>query len=596
MRTVDSDGLGRFSVLFAEGASTYFVTARRIGFRPVGQTVQRSTRNNIIEVVLVLRTSPYQLPPIISVSPLPGIQGRRQRVVIGGVDTDVMPNRDLLADPGDLSAAAALLPGMGSAGDSGYSVYGASPDQNGLTLNGMKFDGGALPPCAVRRASLATTTADPSRGQFSGGQTSLTSQKGEDRIGGSFQALLTPRVPGGGNVRDIISTPTTLTGYGCIGGPIRKGVSHAFLGISGTRTSAPRRSLFDLDSAQLAQFGLSSTSLDSFSTVLHGIGVPVATAGSGATDSRTSVTGLSVFDFPLGAKSTATFTLVASRIGGVVAAGPLSVSTAAGRHTATAVQAGLGVTSAVGGIINTLQLTASAGRSSTTPVIAAPLGSVTLETRLGDGPSGVAIVRFGGGRFNYSENSSRWEERDEAAFSFGPGNHEVHVGESVELSQITAVDRGNGLGEFEYPDTEALRLNRPSRSYYLSASGVRTGTRVLMSAWVGDYWRVSRRVSTQGGLRFDHAAFPSVIPLNTRLLEDFGIRTDRVGSGRAFSPASGSPGSFMTAMGMWTTCACPVTPTRYQWPTLMWLPRQASCGEMWVPASRFSEALERTRA
>src|SRR6185312_7417096 len=96
---------------------------------------------------------------------------------------------------GDLAAMAASLPGVtlipGADGlPNGFSVLGLGPDQNNITLNGLSFDGGELPRDAFTMSRLSTSTFDPSRGGFSGGQITMRTFGGSNFVNRTLHVSL----------------------------------------------------------------------------------------------------------------------------------------------------------------------------------------------------------------------------------------------------------------------------------------------------------------------------------------------------------------------------------------------------------------------
>src|ERR1044072_3684358 len=84
---------------------------------------------------------------------------------------------------GDLSAMAATLPGItlmlgADGGAAGFSVLGLGADQNNITLNGLNFGSTDLPRDATTQTRVTTSSFDPPRGGFSGGQIALRTNSG----------------------------------------------------------------------------------------------------------------------------------------------------------------------------------------------------------------------------------------------------------------------------------------------------------------------------------------------------------------------------------------------------------------------------------
>jgi hypothetical protein len=80
------------------------------------------------------------------------------------------------------------IPGI-SLDDSSFSVLGASTTGNVTTLDGISVRGagGGLPPDALASVRVVTSSADPARGGFSGGNVSQTLRGGTDILGGNLR-------------------------------------------------------------------------------------------------------------------------------------------------------------------------------------------------------------------------------------------------------------------------------------------------------------------------------------------------------------------------------------------------------------------------
>ncbi len=92
-------------------------------------------------------------------------------------------NRLPLDDGGDLTAIAALTPGVVSTAATdttaaAFSVAGQRPTQNHITLDGLTFAAGAMPRDAVRSTRVVTSTYDVAKGQFGGGEVASSTRSG----------------------------------------------------------------------------------------------------------------------------------------------------------------------------------------------------------------------------------------------------------------------------------------------------------------------------------------------------------------------------------------------------------------------------------
>jgi hypothetical protein len=259
-RTTHTNGRGHYRVLFVSGEGEYLVSVGAIGFAPVSGRVRRRGESNVLTADVVLSRAALQLDSLTVVARGPGASDH-DRARIGAHEQDVLPGALFSLDPSALDALMAQVPGLAAmpglnGGPGGYSVLGASPDQNSVLLDGTRFDGKALPPGVVGTARVGTTTYDPARGNFAGGQLAVTTRAGGDRFQGSVGGELAhpwlawndPNAP----------TPLARNANldGAASGPIRRGTAYYNFGMSHNTQSSDLLSLASLNDVQREQYGL----------------------------------------------------------------------------------------------------------------------------------------------------------------------------------------------------------------------------------------------------------------------------------------------------------------------------------------------------
>ncbi|HEV3051051.1 MAG TPA: carboxypeptidase-like regulatory domain-containing protein, partial [Longimicrobium sp.] len=190
----------------ARGSAAWEVRAERIGFFPLsaqvllepggpGQVVRDfrlSARTLALPELVVEAARPAQRPP----------QGRTP----GGNEEAWQPfaMEAYPLPPGDLAGIAAhragVLPLSGDEDGPRVSILGRPASQTGVLLDGASFGAATLPAEALRSSSVVSSTYDPSRGRFSGGQIAATTRSGTNVPGGAVRARLDSpwlQTPGG---------------------------------------------------------------------------------------------------------------------------------------------------------------------------------------------------------------------------------------------------------------------------------------------------------------------------------------------------------------------------------------------------------------
>src|ERR1039457_291169 len=163
----------------------------------------------------------------------------------------------------------------------GYSVLGVSPDQNGATLNGMAFGSASVPRAANTSMTFTTSTYDPSRGWFAGGQAQVT--LGAGGMFSSRRAQLSVDAPTL-QARDPIAAKignqfTKL--YGSLGGDgmaAHDRIAYAY-GLDVIHQSSALSTLASLDPDVLQSFGVSRDSVVKLLQLMNAAKIPVSSVG-----------------------------------------------------------------------------------------------------------------------------------------------------------------------------------------------------------------------------------------------------------------------------------------------------------------------------
>ena len=174
---------GRFSIIFSGGGGDYMMSYTGIGFQPTRFEVKREVDEDILIADATLSKTAVTLDAV-QVNAGREKPDRNGNQLDAGSREQTLNNANIPIDIlGDLSAMAATLPGItlipgADGGASGFSVLGLGADQNNITLNGLNFGGTDLPRDATTQTRVTTSSFDPSRGGFSGGQIALRTNSG----------------------------------------------------------------------------------------------------------------------------------------------------------------------------------------------------------------------------------------------------------------------------------------------------------------------------------------------------------------------------------------------------------------------------------
>ncbi|HEY5087320.1 MAG TPA: carboxypeptidase-like regulatory domain-containing protein, partial [Gemmatimonadaceae bacterium] len=192
-RTKSTDAQGRYTILFPDGGGQYRVEFRAIGFAPVDRNIARQGDEDRLVTDIQLGTQVAAKLSTVAVT------ARRGGVARGVPPTPGESGRTLSADQlerlpvdmSDISAIAALAPGVvGIAGNdttaASFSVAGQRSTLNNVTLDGLSFGSFSVPAEGLRSTRVVTNTYDPSKGQFSGGEIASTTRGGTNELTGGF--------------------------------------------------------------------------------------------------------------------------------------------------------------------------------------------------------------------------------------------------------------------------------------------------------------------------------------------------------------------------------------------------------------------------
>ncbi|HEX3927526.1 MAG TPA: carboxypeptidase-like regulatory domain-containing protein [Gemmatimonadales bacterium] len=536
VRHAQTDRGGHYSILFLDRESNYTVVATRVGYSPALTRASRSGLTNIITVDLILAAAPFALAPLVVRDPGRGSRGGTERSSIGGVDQDLLSAEAFVDDPADLIALIQLTPGIFAIGDSNYSVLGAPADQNSTLLDGMRFDGALLPPDAACGIRVATTTSDPSRGQFAGGQTSITSCRGGDLFESTIRGTLRDPALAWGDAASPTAPPSAGTLSGFISGALRTGVAHYRLSFSATDRVAAVASLTSPRGNSLTQLGVATDTLSALMTALASLGVP--TGINSSTQQRQQAAAFLTVDWNPRPSTSWIFTASGSATAAQSGIGPLTYPSVTSRGTAEQGRFMARGSTLVLGAVDELTGVLSATGGHSLPSLALPSADVLVGTTLAGQEEGLTVLRFGGSS-NFTRTAATQADVRNQISWLGGGDRQWFFGQELDLDQTRSATAFDTLGAFSYLSIANVGTNQPASYLRTTATAPRSGSAMTGALWLGTIWRASNAISFQGGLRLDVERFGDAAAYNPTIDSEFHRRTNHLPSDLAFSPRVG---------------------------------------------------------
>jgi hypothetical protein len=545
-----TDSGGRFSIHFTEGTGDYLVHVSAVGYKSFRQRLTRAPGDTALTIDVKLTPAVTQLAAVKVQASKPrprrgdsddtGAAEQQQE----GVFAAVAPG-----DEGNLAAIANAIPGA-STRDGGLSVLGLSGSQSNTTLNGMAFGGASLPRDARVDVSVTTSTYDPSRGGFSGGQTAVSLGSGSPFL--TRRSHLTLDAP-------PLQTP----------GPFGDRLGQRFTGINGSigasgewvedkwyynsalqvsRRSADAASLLSVGDAALAAAGVAPDSAARLVQLLGAQQLPVTAAnvpGSAISQAVSFVSRIDHAPYKPGTRQANTETWNVSAFGNLSedraqAFGPLALPTRGGNRRALFAGMQAEYSRYVGDVLSGLRTALSTNRDRGTPYLRAPGGSVLVSSVLPTGDEALTGLAFGGnGALDYDRSSWTWETISETRWYAKGRPHRLKLTLDSRLDGYSHSAPEDLLGTFSFPSLAALEAGTPSSFSRTLSAPARTGGEWSGYAALGDYWRVTPSLQLLFGARLEGNHYTTSLAENPAVLSIFGASTSRAPNTVHVSPRAG---------------------------------------------------------
>ncbi|HEY4320771.1 MAG TPA: carboxypeptidase-like regulatory domain-containing protein [Gemmatimonadales bacterium] len=542
--TARTDQKGHFSALFHELGTGYRLTFRIVGYEPFTRVLTPNGMRGALDVGDVTLSGAAQV-----LRPLVANATSKRKIVppksgtvapLGGGTMDATGAGRFLPDPSDLNDLTKQLAGVVDRGDSGYSVVGASPSGNRTVVDGMDFGGGALPRDAIGMASLTTSSAAPSSGQFSGGQLTVISRAGDGTFSGRVRTELIDPHLAWSDPASTTDVPRTVFISGYLSTPSI--ISHkvrTFLAFdaSSERTGVP--TLLAPRNALLEQFGVSPDSVARLRTLLENLDVPL---GAGLPDQRgldrAAVSLRS--DYRFSALTSLTFFAIGNfrrLTGGGLNELAFPGSTA--NLSSQSLSYRLTASTFFDQIQETAHLNFAPSTTSTTPSLASPAATVLVGTSFPGQPGGLTSLGFGGGGSRATGRTAVADFSNELTWTERNLRHMVTFTQEI---RHDAIDRTTfaDAGAFTFESLDDLAAIEPASFVRrLTPTTFHAGS-TTASLSLGDLWRAARgKFEVQAGVRYDRRTLSPLGTYNPAVDSSFAVRTDRLPVDGGWSPRIG---------------------------------------------------------
>ncbi len=588
-RTTTTKANGTYLMQFYQGGGQYRITVSAIGHTPYIANVTRQSDDDRINFDVTLGEQAIKLQDLVTTGDRrpnldqlnqPGVAASEHN--ISGEQAMHLP-----IDASDLSMLAALAPGViFTAGtdstNSTFSVAGQSAASNSYVVDGVTTTNTSVPQDAVRNTRVITNTYDVSRGGFAGGQVSVQTRGGSNRVQGSISSRLQDRnLAWGADPSSAFNAGQTQQQIGAgFGGPLKRNKTFLFGSFQFNRSLNPIASLDLADNATLSRLGASPDSVAKFISLVNATGLTQRAGIIDPNRTQDRFNGSVRFDWNLGQVNILTL----STSLGLNSQEPQNISSTqlpqVGGNT-TGHNEGLNflLASRFGRWINQFRTGLSYTTSSSDPYLYTPSGRVTVQSTLDSGQIAVSNLGFGGnsGLPRTSTNRSA-QVIDELSFLPGAATHHFVLGLDGSALDFNTSTTSNQNGTYTYATLADFANNVPSSFTRTLQPSDRTGTQYNASVYLSDAWRPrssSSRGNTGGGggggfggggggfggrgggrggfggfgggsntqfqygVRVEHTSYAGAPALNQAVYDEFGVRTDRLPSETYISPRVG---------------------------------------------------------
>ncbi|MGH7582614.1 MAG: TonB-dependent receptor, partial [Gemmatimonadales bacterium] len=544
VRVAETNAAGEYVATFRDTEGSYAISFRKVGYAAFARTIQHTGLSNIIVVPdAVLSNLLTTLQPIVAnANALQRVPSRGEIPAVGSVEANTLGNGIFTADPSDLNALISLLPGVLPVGDSSYSVLGASPTQNGATVDGASFAGGSLPRDAIARSKLVTTTFDVSKGQFAGGQNVISLRSGAPYFAAMIRGQLIDPHLAWADPQAPTAVPQIGSASGYVTGPLVKNKLDFIASFDISRRTTATPSLLAPRATLLSQLGVSPDSVAAAMQAFAALGVPLGARGVPATPTIATGSATIRVDFRPNSFTALTFEAIPywTHFTGL-GISELSLPTATIESRSTAGWFKLDASTYFHRVLDDFHITINPSSGSSSPTLPLPSGSVLIGTAFGDGRTGLTSFRFGGsGSGDVRSTRNTVDAENEMSWATANTLNQLKVTQELRVDEGDYSQVADPAGAYSYQSLSDLAANTPSSFSRVLAATARSFRATTGALSFGDIWRaIPGKLEFQGGVRYDWTKFNTPPEFNSVVDTLFGVRTDVVPEDHGFSPRLG---------------------------------------------------------
>ena len=551
-RSVLSDKNGRYMINFPDGGGRYVLRVQMLGMADFLKTVIREDEELLLtNIVMQPQAISIAALEVTATRPPPGqARSGEQSTELSQELLNRLPLPDL--DPNTLALLSAGVVGTSAdslSGRMGFSVAGMSDLLNQIVLDGVILgEGGlAVPEEGMRQTRVTTSTFDASRGGFAGGQVSMTTARGNNRMAGSLSYQFDD------DNMQFNATPLTnaFTRHnigGSVGGPLVRNKLFFNTSFQLTRNVNHRFALAANDPLAAQRSGVAVDSIARFLNILgNDYGFP--TSGTGAYNQFNDDVRLQGrVDWNLLQRQGQSQTLSARFTTSLNNQDSTRISTVdlaqhGGESERNNWQGAVTLNSRFSNNwTNALSFSFSENWNETLPYLELPEGRVRVTSDFEDGSRQTSTLVFGGNRSMPTEAYGKdMQLTNDLSFllPIGVQLHRLKVGASLQKTRNIDRSTDNLFGSFTFNSLEDFQANRPDR-YERALTERQSRTGVLNAGvYFGDTWRISQPLEVTLGLRWDRSELDQRPAYNPAIEQTFGRRTDISPIASAFSPRLG---------------------------------------------------------
>ncbi len=547
-RSSKSGSDGRFTILFSGGGGDYMMSFTALGMIPQSFEVQKVNDDDaVILANAKLEAAPTQLQAV-------RVNANRQRPVagengpdIGGVEQSLNTAGIPIDAMGDLSAMAAYLPGVSAIsnadGTTGFSVLGLGSDQNSVLLNGLTF-GGTLPRDVQVSARLSTTTFDPSRGGFSGGQITARTFGGSNYINRNLHVTFdNPDLQWADpTTRALGQQYTNVIASGSVSGPIIWNKMFYNTSFQLGRRSSDLQTLLNTDASALERVGISQDSVLQLLNYMQTAGIPASVAG--VPSNRLTDQGALFTQLSFSPTGTDTWGMLFNGSWNRAGAASLSTSAVPAHGGQTTRESGTVQINHAGyfgwGFLDETALSLSASTNNSNAYLLLPGAQVLVTSDFADGGSGVSTLQFGGNSSYPSQLTNyQWEASNATSWFSDDNTHRIKLTEDLQLSRFLQNQNANSRGTFTYNSLADLEAGLPASFTRRLVPALRSGDVATLAFSIGDAWRPVDELQVQYGFRAEGSKFSTTPLFNPLVQSTFGMPNNDVPNDFTISPRLG---------------------------------------------------------